>query len=210
MYHTAYQIRNRRFRMEEQEEPIYKTTGWVAFLTASPLLIFTVVAAIIIGIIAFQRVRQVGSTATMFDAAYQVCSGVPMADATLYNPDQTGVHPVVAFAERGGFLQGASNYARPEWGPANSSEVELVLCAQNPRPAFRPLCSDSTKVNQIGGELPFKLRSAISGGIIAEGVIVEEDLARSECLDELPQNPSMDVMVSDETVQAFLEGFVVR
>lgn len=197
-------------QQEQQEEPIYKTTGRVAFATALPLLIFTIAAAIVIGILAFNRVRQVGPTAGLFDAAFQVCSGVPMADATLYDPDQSGISPVIAFSERNGFLQGASNYAKPEWTPADSSDLELVLCAQNPRPAFRPLCSDSNKVNQVGGEVPFTLRGAISGEIIAQGVIVEEDEARAECLEELPINPSMDMAVSDETIQAFLEQFVVK
>ncbi|MEM8857380.1 MAG: hypothetical protein AAGD96_03615 [Chloroflexota bacterium] len=196
--------------MEEQEEPIYKTTGLVAFSTALPLLLFTIVTAIIIGIIALQRVRQVGSTATLFDAAYAVCSGIPMAEATLYDPSEPGIHPVVAFAERGGFLQGASNYSKPEWAPDDSDDLELVLCTQNPRPAFRPLCNDDSKVNQIGGELPFTLRSAASGEEIAKGVIVEEALARSECLDELPQDPSMETTISNETIQNFLESFVVK
>ncbi|MEM9773506.1 MAG: hypothetical protein AAF902_02920 [Chloroflexota bacterium] len=196
--------------MEEQEEPIYKTTGRVAFATALPLLIFTILAVIVIGILALSRVRQVGPAAGLFDAAFGVCSGVPMANATLYDPDQAGIAPVIAFAERSGYLQGASNYAKPEWTPANSSDLQLVLCAQNPRPAFRPLCSDENKVNQVGGEIPFKLRSAISGEIIAQGVIVEEAEARSECLEALPTNPSMDMAVSDETIHAFLERFVVK
>lgn len=193
----------------DEEENIYKTTGKEALSSALPLLIFTLVAVAIIGIIAFQRVREIGSSADVFDAAFAVCSGVPMEEATFYN-ENSGIHPAIAFLEKGGRLQGASNYVRPEWVPNDAAELELVLCAKNPRPAFRALCTDRNKINQLGGELPFELRSAKTGGIIAEGVVVSDDEARVECLDELPQNPNAEATVPDEVVINFLERFVVK
>ena len=193
----------------DEEENIYKTSGRVAFSSALPLLIFTLVAVAIISVIAFQRVREIGGAAGVFDAAFAVCSGIPMENATFYN-ENAGIHPAIAFAERNGFLQGASNYVRPEWIPEDTAQLELVLCAKNPRPAFRALCTDRNKINQLGGELPFELRSARTGGILAEGLIVSDDAARVECLDELPQNPNMDSSVPDEVVIRFLERFVVK
>ena len=192
-----------------EDENIYKATGKEAFSSALPLLIFTLVAVAIIAVIAFQRVREIGGSADILDAAFAVCSGVPMEEATFYNENE-GIHPVIAFSEREGFLQGASNYVRPEWVPENPAQLELVLCAKNPRPAFRALCSDRNKINQLGGEMPFELRSAKTGGIIAEGIVVSDDEARVECLDTLPQNPNMDATVPDEVVIRFLERFVVK
>lgn len=195
--------------MDDNEE-IYKTTGRIAFATALPLLIFTLVAFVIIGIIAFQRVRQVSGTATILDAAVSVCSGIPVQEATRYSADEPGIHPVVAFIEADGFLQAASNMVRPEWLPEDSSELELVLCTQPARPAFRALCSDRNIVNQFGGEVPFKLRNARTGGVEAEGVVVADDNARVECLEELPNEANLEIDVPDEVIHAFLARFVEK
>ncbi len=194
--------------MDENEE-IYKTTGRVAFATALPLLIFTLVAFVIIGLIAFQRVRQVGGAATILDAAFSVCSGIPLEEATLYT-ENPGIHPAVAFTETDGFLQASSNLVKPEWLPEDASELELVLCTQQVRPAFRSLCSDRNIVNQFGGEVPFKLRAARTGGVIAEGIIVADDNARVECLEELPGEANLDLEVPDEVIHNFLARFVEK
>ena len=194
---------------DQKPEEIYKTTGRVAFATALPLLLFTVVAVLIIGFIAFQRVRQVGQNATLFDAAYSVCSGIPIQDAQLYD-ESPGIHPAIAFSENNGFLQGASNYIKPEWLPEDSSSLELVLCAQEARPAFRALCSDRNIVNQFGSEVPFKLRVAKTGQIIAQGVIVGDATARVDCLEELPSAANLDNTVPDEAILSFMEGFVEK
>ncbi len=195
--------------MDDNEE-IYKTTGRVAFATALPLLVFTIVAIVIIGLIAFQRVRQVSGSAEILDAAVSVCSGIPLQEATLYSAEASGIHPVVAFVEIDGFLRASSNMVRPEWLPADSSELELVLCTQPARPAFRPLCSDRNIVNQFGGEIPFKLRNARTGGVEAEGVVVADDNARVECLEELPNEANLEMEVPDELIHAFLARFVEK
>ena len=132
-----------------------------------------------------------------------------MEEATFYT-ETPGIHPVVAFSEQNGFLQAASNYVKPEWTPADTNDIELVLCAEQPRPAFRALCSDRNIVNQFGGELPFKLRSARTGGIIAEGIIVSDDNARVECLEALPDAANEDATVPAEVVQNFLTRFVEK
>ncbi|MFK7803004.1 MAG: hypothetical protein AB8G95_15335 [Anaerolineae bacterium] len=194
--------------MKDQEK-IYKTTGKVAFSSALPLLIFTLIAVVIISIIAFQRVQQIGGSAAILDAAFEACSGVPSPDATFYS-DEAGIHPAVAFVESNGFLQAASNYVKPEWAPESADQLELVLCAKSARPAFRALCTDRNKINQLGGEVPFELRSARTGGIIAEGLIVSDDAARVECLAELPQSPNMETAVPDEVIIRFMERFVVK
>ncbi|MFT5194375.1 MAG: hypothetical protein ACI85U_001382 [Candidatus Promineifilaceae bacterium] len=194
--------------MKEQEKTV-QTTWKIAFSSALPLLIFTLVAVAIISIISYQRVKEIGGSAEILDAAFGVCSGIPMEQASFYS-EEPGIHPVAAFIEKDGFLQGASNYLQPEWVPQNASQLELVMCANQPRPAFRALCSDRNKINQIGGEIPFELRSAKTAGIITAGVIVSDDNARVECLSELPQSPNMDSSVPDEMIIRFLERFVIK
>ncbi len=194
--------------MDDQEE-IYKTTGRIAFSTALPLLIFTIVAVIIIAIIAIQRVRQVGGTAWILDATTDVCYGAPLPEAASYD-EEPGIHPIVAFSEENGFLQAASNYIKPEWTPTDISEIELVLCVEQVRPAFRALCSDRNVINQLGGEVLFKLRRAQTAGVIAQGVIVSDDNARVECLEALPDAANEDATVPDDVIHDFLARFVEK
>ncbi|MEM7801474.1 MAG: hypothetical protein AAF633_19925 [Chloroflexota bacterium] len=193
--------------MENEETVVTPEKRRMAIIRALPLLFFTLCAISVIGIMAFVRIRQVGTTSAVFDATVGVCRGVGFANATAY-PSTQPIHSIIAFTERDGFIQGASNFVKPEWQPEAVNEIELVLCTSGSRPAFRSLCSNQNIINPIGSEIEAKLREAQTGAIVSEGVITSDPLANADCLDTMPSPLPEQIPISDERVHEWLTPFV--
>lgn len=191
----------------EYEKPVTPESRRIAVIRALPMLFFTLCAVSVIGIMAFVRITQVGTTSAVFDATVGVCREQGFAAATAY-PSNSEIHPIIAFTERDGFLQGASNFVKPEWQAEEVNDIELVLCTGSTRPAFRSLCSNQNIVNPIGSEIVATLREAQTGNIVAEGVITSDPIAATECVDEMPSPLPEAGPVADEQVHEWLRPFV--
>lgn len=181
-----------------------------AILRSLPLLIFTLCAFGVIVILAVSRVFQLSGSAELLDAAHVACGGNPIPGAAAYQSgdQRENPAPTLAFIEENGFLQAASNYTLEAWRPTEIAEIELVLCARPPRPAYRSLCDNESIINRFGNEMPVTLRAAQTGEIVAEGVVSSLPLAEVECFDEMPSVGESDEPVSDERVHAWLTPYV--
>ena len=179
-----------------------------AIYRALPMLLFTLCAVGVIGALAIGRLFQVSTSANLLDATYTICAGGSLASASPYPSDQA-IHPIVAFTEENGSLQAASNYTREAWRATEVEEIELVLCAKQPRPAFRYRCDNQSAFNQYGGEIAVTLRAARTGEIVSEGVITADPAADVDCIaDDISAEGSSEIDVPAERIHAWLAPFV--
>lgn len=192
----------------ENEEVVTPEKRRAAAFSALPMLLFTLCAILVIGTLAIARVLQVGTTSAVLDATFTVCNDQGFSGATAY-PSTADLHPVIAFTERDGFLQGASNYVKPEWQAEEVEDIELVLCTGAARPAFRSLCDNQSIINQFGLEIEATLREARTAEIVAEGIITSDEIAQATCIEEMPVTLPTSTEISDEAVHDWLAPFVI-
>jgi hypothetical protein len=184
--------------------------GRYAIGQALPVLLFTVCAVGMIGVLAWRNLAGVPGTAAILDAAVVACSGQGVATAA---PPSASPTTVVAFRQLvDGRLLSDSTAVLPAWLPTSIDQLDLVLCLGVERPAYRAICTaagePSTILTAYGREFSATLRQAQTAAIVAEGTISSVPDAPMGCLPQIPNPIPPDIPVPPEQVQAWLRPWL--
>lgn len=189
--------------------------GQYAIGQALPLLIFTICAIGFGSIFAIRNFMQFRGSAAVLDATAVVCTGQPGVEGAVYDSSVDRLHPVVVFRQLSADRFVIDSAAVPEgWQAEVAADIELVLCVQFDRTAYRNLCNesggDSGLTTEYGRELVVELREAGTGALVEEGLINSVDGAPPPdvCLAEQPESLPPQTPVSPEQIQQWLEPFV--
>lgn len=181
-----------------------KMTRPEALKRALPILIVTIIGAVIIGLLALRTIRNlnaVAPTSQDFSLLAPVCAGNGLPATALYDR-QTTTHPAVMVRLVDGEWATDLAVIPAEFRPDTIGDVQLVLCVSPPETVTYPVCDASATV--MVEQAVVRLAAARTGVTIAEDLVHDGNLT-GDCR---PAEAGEPASVTDAILWEWLQPYV--
>ncbi len=124
-----------------------------------------------------KKIEEIGAADRGFAEAQQslvaVCSGAGIQEAAAFVPDRSAIHPIAVYQIEKGHTRNINAELPRLWRPKSISDCQLVACIGEQEKVLIETCryTDGFESFRYRYRVRVVLRSAHSGGIVAEEVI---------------------------------------
>lgn len=180
----------------------------LALKRAWPILIFSGLTTLIIGLVAWQTVQNVWlrqRTVSDFGSLAQVCEGRGLAGVKVYEA-LAGQHLVVAFRQVGGGWVEDLTVVPPAWQAKSPAGAELIYCLAEPTSLTLPACAAGGPEKSYGQAVMVRLLAANNASLVASDTIISAGVV-FDCWDEEERRLPPAGNVAPEQFQSWLQPY---
>lgn len=181
----------------------------LALRRAWPILAFSGLTTLIIGLVAWQTVQAVWlrqHTVSDFSSLAQVCAGRGLAGVEAYEA-VSGQHLVVAFRQVGEGWVADLTVVPQDWQAKSPAGAELVYCLAEPTPLALPACAVGGPEKVYGQAVAVRLLAAGEASLVASDTIISGGVI-FDCWDEGERRLPPAGNVAPEQFQSWLQPYV--